>query len=210
MAVMLKRAVTTPLLYFFILGDVLGAGVYVLVGTIARESGGAVWLPLLIALGLATLTAGSYAEMATKYPRAGGSAHYVTRAFGPAAGSFIGFCMLAAGIVSVAALARGFAGDYLRALVSLPTLLVVVIFLVALAALNIRGIKESLGANVVATAIELSGLLLIIGLGVWVMLRGDADPARLAQVGTPATERPRRYWPERCWPSTRSSGSRPR
>ncbi|MBF6435306.1 APC family permease [Nocardia cyriacigeorgica] len=185
MAVMLKRAVTTPLLYFFILGDVLGAGVYVLVGTIARESGGAVWLPLLIALGLATLTAGSYAEMATKYPRAGGSAHYVTRAFGPAAGSFIGFCMLAAGIVSVAALARGFAGDYLRALVSLPTLLVVVIFLVALAALNIRGIKESLGANVVATAIELSGLLLIIGLGVWVMLRGDADPARLAQVGTP-------------------------
>ncbi|MBF6345399.1 APC family permease [Nocardia cyriacigeorgica] len=184
MAVMLKRAVTTPLLYFFILGDILGAGVYVLVGTVARESGGAVWLPLLIALGLATLTAGSYAEMATKYPRAGGSAHYVTTAFGPAAGSFIGFCMLAAGIVSVAALARGFAGDYLQALVSLPTLLVVVIFLVALAALNIRGIKESLGANVVATAIELSGLLLIIGLGVWVMLRGDADPGRLAQVGT--------------------------
>ncbi|WP_280447509.1 APC family permease [Nocardia cyriacigeorgica] len=181
---MLKRAVTTPLLYFFILGDILGAGVYVLVGTVARETGGAVWLPLLIALGLATLTAGSYAEMATKYPRAGGSAHYVTTAFGPAAGSFIGFCMLAAGIVSVAALARGFAGDYLQALVSLPTVLVVVVFLVALAALNIRGIKESLGANVVATSIELSGLLLIIGLGGWVMLRGDADPGRLAQVGT--------------------------
>ncbi|WP_280182992.1 APC family permease [Nocardia cyriacigeorgica] len=181
---MLKRAVTTPLLYFFILGDILGAGVYVLVGTVARETGGAVWLPLLIALGLATLTAGSYAEMATKYPRAGGSAHYVTTAFGPAAGSFIGFCMLAAGIVSVAALARGFAGDYLQALVSLPTVLVVVVFLVALAALNIRGIKESLGANVVATSIELSGLLLIIGLGGWVMLRGDADPGRLVQVGT--------------------------
>jgi hypothetical protein len=28
----LKKALTTPLLYFFILGDVLGAGVYVLVG----------------------------------------------------------------------------------------------------------------------------------------------------------------------------------
>ncbi|MEU8900469.1 APC family permease [Nocardia sp. NPDC048505] len=180
----LKRAVTTPLLYFFILGDVLGAGVYVLVGSVAAESGGAVWLPLLIALGLATLTAGSYAELATKYPRAGGSAHYVTKAFGPAAGSFIGFCMLAAGVVSVGALARGFAGDYLRALVSLPTVAVVVVFLALLAALNIRGIKESLGANVAATLVELSGLLLIIGLGAWVILRGDADLDRLTQVGT--------------------------
>ncbi|WP_194825011.1 APC family permease [Nocardia sp. XZ_19_231] len=184
MSVGLKRAVTTPLLYFFILGDILGAGVYVLVGSVARESGGAVWLPLLTALMLAALTAGSYAELATKYPRAGGSAHYVTTAFGPAAGSFIGFCMLAAGIVSVGALARAFAGDYLQALVSLPTLLVIVIFLTVLAALNVRGIKESLGANVVATLIELGGLVLIIGLGGWVMLRGDAVLDRLTQIGT--------------------------
>ncbi|MEV0247054.1 APC family permease [Nocardia sp. NPDC050712] len=184
MAIALKRAVTTPLLYFFILGDILGAGVYVLIGSIAGESGGAVWLPLLVALGLATLTAGAYAELATKYPRAGGSAHYVTTAFGPAAGSFVGFCMLAAGVVSVGALARGFAGDYLQALVTLPTLVVVVVFLVLLAALNIRGIKESLGANVVATLIEVGGLVLIIGLGAWVMLRGDADLGRLTQVGT--------------------------
>lgn len=180
----LKRAVTTPLLYFFILGDVLGAGVYVLVGSVARESGGAVWLPLLTALVLATLTAGSYAELATKYPRAGGSAHYVTTAFGPAAGSFVGFCMLAAGIVSVGALARAFAGDYLQSLISLPTLMVVVVFLALLAVLNIRGIKQSLGANVVATLVEVGGLVLIIALGVWLMLRGDADLGRLTQVGT--------------------------
>ncbi|MFC4373774.1 APC family permease [Nocardia halotolerans] len=184
MTVVLKRAVTTRLLYFFILGDILGAGVYVLVGAVARESGGAVWLPLLVALVLATLTAGSYAELATKYPRAGGSAHYVTTAFGPAAGSFIGFCMLAAGVVSVGALARAFAGEYLQALISAPTLVVVVIFLIVLAALNIRGIRESLGANLVATLIELGGLLLIIGLGAWVMVRGDADLGRLTQVGT--------------------------
>ncbi|MFI6868346.1 APC family permease [Nocardia sp. NPDC050406] len=181
----LKRAVSTPLLYFFILGDVLGAGVYVLVGSVAQESGGAVWLPLAIALGLATLTAGSYAELATKYPRAGGSAHYATKALGPAAGSLVGFCMLAGGLVSVGALARAFAGDYLRALVSWPTALVVVVFLTALAALNIRGIKESLRANVAATAIELGGLLLVIGLGAWIMLRGDGDLTRLTQVGTP-------------------------
>ncbi|MBF6192577.1 APC family permease [Nocardia sp. CDC186] len=184
MADTLRRAVSTPLLYFFILGDILGAGVYVLVGNIARESGGAIWLPLLVALTLACLTAGSYAELATKYPRAGGSAHYAGRALGPAAGSLVGFCMLAAGVVSVAALSRAFAADYLRALVTLPTALVVVVFLGALALLNVYGIKESLGANVAATLVELGGLVLVIGLGAWVVVRGDAEPARLAEVGT--------------------------
>jgi amino acid transporter len=176
--------VSTPLLFFFILGDILGAGVYVLVGAIARESGGAVWLPLLVALGLACLTAGSYAELATKYPKAGGSAHYTGRALGPAAGSLAGFCMLAAGVVSVAALSRAFAADYLRALVTLPTVLVVVVFLTVLALLNVYGIKESLGANVAATLIELGGLVVVIGLGAWVVIRGDADPGRLAELGT--------------------------
>ncbi|MFC8045627.1 APC family permease [Nocardia sp. NPDC057353] len=180
----LNRVVGTRLLYFFILGDVLGAGVYVLIGQIAGRSGGAVWLPLLVALGLACLTAGAYAELATKYPRAGGSAHYTTLAFGPAAGSLVGFCMLAAGVVSVAALARGFASDYLAELVTLPVAAVVVVFLLALAALNIRGVRESLGANVVATLIEVGGLLLVIGLGAWILLRGDADPERLTAVGT--------------------------
>ncbi|CAD5917494.1 membrane protein of unknown function [Streptomyces sp. KY75] len=113
-----QRALTTPLLYFFILGDVLGAGVYVLVGQIAAESGGAVWAPLLAALCLALLTAASYAELVTKYPRAGGASHYATLACGPFFGFLAGFCMLAAGVVSVAALARGFGGDYLSEFVS--------------------------------------------------------------------------------------------
>ncbi len=179
----LNRAVTTPLLFLFILGDILGAGVYVLVGEVASEAGGAVWLPVLIALGLAVLTAGSYAELATKYPRAGGASHYANRAFGPFAGSLVGFCMLAAGVVSVAALARAFGGDYLSEFVTLPTAVVATVVLVALALLNIRGIKESLRANVVATVIEVAGLVLIVGLGVWLLVRGDADFSRLANFG---------------------------
>ncbi|MBB4905903.1 APC family permease [Actinophytocola algeriensis] len=179
----LNRAVTTPLLFLFILGDILGAGVYVLVGEVASQAGGAVWLPVLIALGLAVLTAGSYAELATKYPRAGGASHYANRAFGPFAGSVVGFCMLAAGVVSVAALARAFGGDYLSEFVSLPTAVVATIVLVALALLNIRGIKESLRANMVATIIEVSGLLLVVGLGGWLILRGDADFSRLTDFG---------------------------
>ncbi len=181
----LKRALTTPLLYFFILGDVLGAGVYVLVGQVAADAGGAVWVPLAVALLLAMLTAASYAELATKYPRAGGASHYATRAFGPFAGFVAGFCMLAAGIVSVAALARGFGGDYLSEFVTLPVGLVAVLFLALLALVNARGIKESTRANVVATVVEVGGLLVVVALGVRLMVRGDGDLGRLGQLGTP-------------------------
>ncbi|GGL62125.1 amino acid transporter [Streptomyces fumigatiscleroticus] len=181
----LQRVLTTPLLYFFILGDVLGAGVYVLVGQIADESGGAVWVPLLVALALAALTAASYAELVTKYPRAGGASHYAARAFGPFAGFVTGFCMLAAGVVSVAALARGFAGAYLSAFVTLPGGWVAVVFLVALALVNAWGIKESTRANVVATVVEAGGLAVVVALGAWLLLRGEGDPGRLTRLGTP-------------------------
>ncbi|MDT6983245.1 APC family permease [Streptomyces lusitanus] len=181
----LERALTTPLLYFFILGDVLGAGVYVLVGQVAADAGGAVWVPLVVALLLALLTAASYAELATKYPRAGGASHYATRAFGPFAGFVAGFCMLAAGIVSVAALARGFGGDYLSAFVTLPVGLVAVVFLGLLALVNARGIKESTRANVVATVVEVGGLAVVVVLGAWLLLRGDGDLGRLTELGTP-------------------------
>ncbi len=142
-------------------------------------------MPLVVALLLAMLTAASYAELATKYPRAGGASHYATRAFGPFAGFVAGFCMLAAGIVSVAALARGFGGDYLSAFVTLPVALVAVVFLGLLALVNARGIKESTRANVVATVVEVGGLVVIVVLGAWLLLRGDGDPGRLTQLGTP-------------------------
>ncbi|WP_218006027.1 APC family permease [Actinomadura hibisca] len=185
MATTLNRALTTPLLFFFILGDILGAGVYVLVGQMAAEVGGAVWIPLVLALVLALLTAASYAELATKYPKAGGASHYANLAFGPFTGFTVGFCMLAAGIVSVAALARAFGGEYLTAFVELPVPLVAIVFLLLLALLNMRGIQESLRANAVATLVELSGLVIIIVLGAWVVFRGDGDVGRITQVGTP-------------------------
>ena len=73
----LRRAITVPRMALFILGDVLGAGVYVLIGQVAAEVGGAVWAPFLLALCFATFTAFSYAELVTKYPRAGGAAVFV-------------------------------------------------------------------------------------------------------------------------------------
>ncbi|MDO4916009.1 MAG: APC family permease [Rothia sp. (in: high G+C Gram-positive bacteria)] len=159
----LKRNVSGLLLYVFILGDVLGAGIYALIGKIAGEVGGVTWIPMTVALLLALLTAASYAELVTKYPQAGGSAVFAERAFkSPLISYLVGFAMLAAGVVSAAALALAFAGDYLGAFIQVPPALGAVIFLCLVAALNLRGIKESLRSNLVMTAIELSGLLLVI------------------------------------------------
>lgn len=181
-----RRSITGPLLLFFIVGDVLGAGIYALVGTVAGRSGGAVWVPLLVALGLALLTACSYAELVTKYPRAGASAVYVQQAFGrPALSFLVGFAMLAAGVTSAAALASAFAGQYLAELVDAPATAVAVGFLVLVALLNARGIKESLRANVVMTLVELAGLLTVVVLAVTVLADGGGDLARAATLDPP-------------------------
>jgi len=178
----LKRAVTGPMLLLFILGDVLGAGVYALAGTIAGQVGGAIWVPLLIALCFAMLTAGSYAELVTKYPHAGASAVFAGKAFkSPLISFLIGFCMLAAGVTSAAGLSLAFAGDYMAPFIQLPAHLVALIFLVVIALLNARGIKESLSANLVMTVIEVSGLLLVIVAAVWFFQTGEADLSRAVQ-----------------------------
>ncbi|MGO2793266.1 APC family permease [Microbacterium gubbeenense] len=159
----LRRAITGPLLYAFILGDVLGAGIYALMGVLSAEAGGALWAPLIVALALALLTAGSYAELVTKYPLAGGAAVFAERAFRSKLVSFlIGYCMLAAGVVSAAGLAIAFAGDYLATFIDVPVIPAAIVFLALVAALNARGIRESLRSNLVMTAIELSGLVIVL------------------------------------------------
>jgi APA family basic amino acid/polyamine antiporter len=55
----LKRNISGRMLYLFILGDVLGAGIYALVGQIAGQVGGVTWAPMIVALLLALLTAAS-------------------------------------------------------------------------------------------------------------------------------------------------------
>jgi amino acid transporter len=126
----LKRVISGKLLYLFILGDVLGAGIYALVGEMAAEAGGMIWLPLALALALALLTAASYAELVTKYPRAGGAAVFAHRAYRSDLVSFVvGFCMLAAGLVSVAGLALAFSGEYLTSFLDVPAVPAALVFL---------------------------------------------------------------------------------
>jgi APA family basic amino acid/polyamine antiporter len=185
----LKRDISGKMLYLFILGDVLGAGIYALIGQIAGEVGGVTWVPMIVALLLALLTAASYAELVTKYPKAGGSAVFAERAYKrPVVSFLVGYCMLAAGVVSASGLALAFAGDYLATFIELPPVLGAVLFLIVIALINARGIKESVRANLVMTMIETTGLVLVV-VAVAIMLgggKGDLGRAtQFAEGGSP-------------------------
>ncbi len=113
----LKRAISPLMLMFFVVGDILGAGIYARVGGVAGEVGGAIWVSFLVAMVLAGLTALSYVELVTRFPGAAGAALYVHKAYKRQFLTFmIAFAVLASGIASAGAVARRFSGDYLTTL----------------------------------------------------------------------------------------------
>ncbi len=181
----LKRAIGPKLLLFFVIGDILGTGIYALTGSVAGEIGGALWLPFLLAFVVAFLTAFSYLELVGKYPRAAGAALYTHKAFGINFLTFmVTFTVMSSGVTSAATAAKAFGDTYLREFIELPTWAVAGAFIVGLALINFRGVGESVKANVVLTCIELSGLLLIIGVGLYAVARGQGEPARLVEIDT--------------------------
>jgi amino acid transporter len=100
------------LLLLFIVGDILGTGVYALTGQVAARVGGAAWAPFLVAFFAATVTACSYLELVTKYPRAAGAALYTHKAFGIHFVTFmVAFTVMCSGITSASTASRAFAAN---------------------------------------------------------------------------------------------------
>jgi basic amino acid/polyamine antiporter, APA family len=185
----LRRAIGPKLLVLFVVGDILGTGVYATTGEVAGQVGGALWLPYAISFVVALLTAASYAELVGKYPRAAGAALYTQKAFRvPFLTFIIAFMVMSSGLSSASAAARAFSGDYLQAFVDIPPTLIAILFVIALAALTLRGVSESVKTNVVLTLVELTGLLVIITIGVYAVLAGEGQPSRLTEIDTGAGE----------------------
>ena len=175
----LKPAITRTMLLFFIVGDILGGGIYALVGEVGDKVGGAFWTAFVAAGVVAAFTAASYAELVSKYPSAGGAALFVHRAFKRPLFTFlIAFAVMSSGVASAATLATAFGGDYLSEFVELPTVLVGLAVIAVLSLINFRGIKESVSFNLGCTAIELGGLLLVAAIGTAFLLDGGGDPGR--------------------------------
>ncbi len=186
----LKRVMGPGLLLLFIIGDILGTGIYALTGTVAKEVGGMVWLPFLLAFTVAVMTAFAYLELVTKYPQAGGAAVYTNKAFKIGFLTFmVAFTVMASGITSASTASRAFAENFMKGFGlesngGLVTL-IALCFIGLVTAVNLWGVGESVKANIVLTIIELSGLLIVIIVGFIAMTNGRADFSRTMVFETP-------------------------
>ena len=185
----LKRVMGPKLLLLFIVGDILGAGIYAVTGQMALEVGGIVWLPFLVAFFVATLTALSYLELVTRYPQAAGAALYTHKAFGIHFVTFlVAFAVVCSGITSASTASNLLASNLLAGFDGLgwhvsqgntAITVVALAFMFVLAAINLRGVGESVKFNVVLTLIEMSALVIVILIGFVVLARGDGDLSRI-------------------------------
>lgn len=159
----LRRRLGLPLLVLYGTGITIGAGIYVLIGAVARHAGSyAPWSFVIAALAMG-FTVASYAELSTRFPVSAGEAAYVKAAFNSRLiARLTGLLTVAIGLVSSATVAVGAAG-YVRQFVDIPQNAIIVATVVSLGIVAGWGILESVFLASIFTVIEVGGLLWIIG-----------------------------------------------
>jgi amino acid transporter len=186
----LKRSITGPQLFFYTLGDVLGSGIYVLIGLVAAAVGGAFWIAFALGVTVAAITGAAYAELVTKYPQAAGASLYVKKAFGSTVLTFlVTVSFLSASFAATGSLATGFASYFATLWEGPPALLVSLVFVAFLVVVNFIGITESVVMNMLMTFIEVAGLVIVMIIGIWYVVQGNADFGVLTEIsvsGNPA------------------------
>ncbi|MFV0296609.1 MAG: APC family permease [Hyphomicrobiaceae bacterium] len=166
-AARLSRNLGLTLLVCYGLGVTVGAGIYVLVGEAGTRAGINAPVAFLISATIMGFTAASFAELAVRHPVSAGEAAYVeaglsSRWLGVAAGMLV----VVAGMVSTAAIARGATG-YLQVILPLPDTVWVATVVLAMGAVSAWGIREAVGFAAIMTVIEVGGLIVVIGAGLW-------------------------------------------
>ena len=173
----LRRGLGFWALVVYGVGDILGAGIYALVGKIAGVAGSSSWIAFAVALGAAALTALSYAELGSRFPKSGGESHFCQQGFrSPRLALLIGWLVLCSGLVSVAAVSHAFSGYLLGLFPDAPFLakyVVIAAFMLILAGVNFWGIRQSSLVNIICTCVETGGLLLVIVVGVLFLSNGS-------------------------------------
>jgi len=158
----LRRTLSLPVLTFYGLGTIVGAGIYVLVGKVAGIAGMHTPMAFLLAAVAAFLTAFTYAELSARYPKSAGEPLYVAEGLGVRRLSIlVGLMIVATGLISSATIANGFVG-YLHVFVDVPRPIAIAALVIALGGLAFWGILESAWVATVTTLFEIGGLVLVI------------------------------------------------
>jgi len=158
----LKRSLSLPLLTFYGLGTIVGAGIYVLIGKVAGVAGASVGYAFLLAGIIACFTAFSYAELSSRFPKSAGVAVYLQAAWQRKwLSQTLGWMVTLTGIVSAAVIISGFVG-YLQVFIALPPAIIIIGLTLVLTLIAVWGIKESAILITVITLLELGGLLFVL------------------------------------------------
>lgn len=160
----LRRILTLPLLVFYGVGVTVGAGIFTLIAEITRLAGDHAHYSFIVAGLIAAFTSGSYALLASAYPRAAGEAIFVKYGIGIRAGHIVGYGVVAVAITTTAVISLGVSG-YIQSLIGVPNWLTVPMILVVLSGVAILGIRESVIVAAIVTVIEVGTLLVVIFVG---------------------------------------------
>ncbi len=162
----LNKTLGLPMLIFYGTGMILGAGIYSIIGKAAALTGETLWLGFALAGFSAFLTALSYAELATMFPKAGAEFVFLRETFKKATwiGSTTGIAMALSGAATAATVALSFS-NYLNQFIQAPEFITALSVLILFTIVAIIGIKTSGWVTVISTIIEVGGLIFIIYLG---------------------------------------------
>lgn len=175
----LKRSLSLPLVTFYGIGTILGAGIYVLVGKVAGYAGMLAPVAFLLALMLAAFSAFSYAEFSARFPMSAGEAVYVYKGLSNRFLSvLVGICISFGSATSVATLLHGVVG-YLGVFFEIPNAAVIVGLALLMGLIVAWGISESVAIATIMTLMGMAGLGFII----WVASANlNQLPARLPEM----------------------------
>ncbi|HXA85144.1 MAG TPA: amino acid permease [Candidatus Dormibacteraeota bacterium] len=161
----LRRILGMRDLVLLIIGTVIGSGIFLVPGTILKSVGNSLPVALsvwIIGGVLSLLGALTYGELTAMKPEAGGLYVYIRDCFGPLMGFLFGwtfFFVISTGAAATLSVAFS---TYLREFIPLTTWsarLVSVLVIVVIAAVNVRGTRQSADLQNLTTAIKVFALL---------------------------------------------------
>jgi amino acid transporter len=173
-----------------VVGMVIGSMIFKAPSWVAGNAGGStgIFIAYWIAGGgISLIGALCYAELAATYPDAGGDYHFLSRAFGPNLAFLFAWARMAVIQTGSIALQAFVIGDYTTTLLPLgpaSSAIYAAVVVVLLTALNIAGVHQGKWAQIVLTACEVLGVVLLIVAGFTIAMRGGAGNA---VASTPAT-----------------------
>ncbi len=174
----LKRALGLPLITLYGIGSIIGAGIYVLIGKVAAQSGLYTPFAFMMAAVVVTFTALSYAELSSHFPQSAGESVYVDQAFSRTWLTLgMGIAVVVIGAVSAATISRGSVG-YVQVLLDWPGWVLVVLFVGLITFIACRGVLESVGVAAVITVIEVLGIIAVLFVTRDAWLRSDVEWVR--------------------------------